>query len=430
LLNVSSTTPSRIFRATALEYAALIMATVFTVIPFRLLEYAPFIVIQPPDQAQLFGTVFPVFSVVEALAFVTLLVVFVSRTDDIKVNGPWAAFALVTVASAAWIEVSGPSSTHGTYADALMLFAQATVYYGLWIATPERLRIKALAIALSIAALVALCWFLLGAGADAARLNAPGFEITSTGYLGGIVVLLGLRAFRRVPRALLVVIGLLTLLLAASRLAMIFTTIVAAEYLSRGMRARRLASYGLVGGIGALLVMIVLPNFYEQSILWKGSAAEQFDAIRAMQDVFVEGRIDQTLIAESTLLGRLGAWFSCGSLLSDTFPYPIGSDWALQELLNQRGYPSHCHSTILQLSVKFGVTAIIFFAAVYRSFLRLRATDDAFWPPLLLLMLGAIFDYFLFVPKLLGLVFIFAASDRTCSAVHAGRYKTPIAHQA
>lgn len=296
------------------------------------------------------------------------------------------------------------------YFDNVILFIKTMIVYLLWMQLKESHRGKWIIFSIFISSVFGLFYFHHGLlGTD--RLNISGFEITSSAYIISAIILLAFQYLKLPQRILIFLVTFYTLFLTGSRLPFIFLLLVLGF---ASLNNKRIHNIIL---IPVVILMIVLSSFIVihsrgdfNNVSLSLIIEKLFDTFKLFENSSPEQRI--FFATQDVIAGRGTALISGIYLIKDNFPYPLASDWMIQQELLQIGFPSHTHSAFIQFILKYGILAIAFFVvlinAIVYQFKNNLKTRWAF----LFLLFSFLFDYIFYVPSALALLLVLSSTRK------------------
>jgi hypothetical protein len=99
------------------------------------------------------------------------------------------------------------------------------------------------------------------------------------------------------------------------------------------------------------------------------------------------------------MTGRANAWGSGLEVIANVRARPLASDWCVQQHLVKAEYYTHTHNTYLQMFLKYGPFAVIIWFILARTLYHGFVAGSPYAIILALIMLGWLFDYWLFMTK-------------------------------
>ena len=371
----------------------------YFLLPFGAEKVMSMFSLTAPAQAEEFGTVFPVYTFAHLLALcIGVVLLILVGLQPIKLNKPFVAYCVANLAAIPWMFIFHTSSDPLYWDYVLELFRLFSLALLAIVVLEERhydpyVLVRCLAPLLIIpVALVIFTNVRDFLSAREGRINAPGLEITSTGHISAIAVILGMSLpLRRPIRAVLFLVGGVSLLQSGSRLALLGCLVCAGivvwrQHKSTMHRARSLIAVVI---LGALAIWFGSTNL---------SGAERLGTLS-----------DSETLTEEIASGRALAFLAACTVIYD---HPLGyvdSDWSIQEKLVTAGFPSHTHSNYLQSYLRFGPWAILFWGVfAYQTAIGLKRSSP-YAPAMCFVLVGSLFDYYTFVTKAMIIIFIIAS---------------------
>lgn len=386
--------------------------------PFRVHELLAIHTASVPPQAQLFGLSQAQLSLLDAALFFALLPVVLSRINSylpvIAYSALWLLLSVglsSTSTDSFHVDLRGDAMPEGVR---LLLYSLGWLYL---LIESRGVDGEGLVNAGAVLTVVSVClspFFLVGS--ELGRSPLLGFEVTSSGFVAGAVVLatLSVPAIPLQTRVISSVAAVLALGLSGSRAALLVTGACAVFAAARNKNVLRVDWRFWALFVAAAGAALLLSPAGER--LSAGADIEKPE-YQALAETAVPGSLSLAVDVSS---GRVAAWVAAGILIVEHFPYGLGTDWRAQEHLQSVGYPSHSHSAIAQLLLRFGILAIVPWAVWLRGLVRARARASWSMYPMLVLVLGCVADYWLFVPKAHGLLLalsVFAPAIGSVGAV-------------
>src|SRR5579872_2768025 len=225
-----------------LVFAGELLLYLYFMMPFGVEKALSVVSLSAPPQAELFGTVWPYFSFLNlaALGLAAAIAVFGSISPVLR-NKPFVIYLLVNVLAIFWMLISRPSG-QSVYWDYALEFLRLSSFVILALVVfgerqyDPRILARGLILLLGVPVILQVFTNMSSFLSEReGRVNAPGLEITSTGHVSAIAVLLGLTLpVSRSLRAALLVVGGLSLLQSGSRIALLFCCGMALFVLLRG----------------------------------------------------------------------------------------------------------------------------------------------------------------------------------------------------
>lgn len=399
-----------------LVFFAILVLFAYMLLPFRWQESLALFGLEPPVQALSFGTVFPFVGILEVTAVgVAAMLCFFGAWKALKTDRLFLAYGFVNIISFLQILWLASGSRY-VYWDWLVEFLRFSSVYLLFASVAHFCRKKDLLFISAVAVLLGPSLVLLAAGYIApdvlaersGRLNAPGLELTSTAHVGAMLLLLSLvRPTRWFWRAVPTTLGVGTLLVAGSRLAIGISWIVIALLLStRGSAWRRMAVMSVF--VAGTLLLILVPLGDELAV---GRFLIFLERPSVMREEFL-------LIRGAALQSSLGLLRA----------HPLGilnSDWAVQAELVGLGFPSHTHSNYIQMYLRYGPLVLIIWYIFLSETRRGFRAGSPYAYLLLFVLLGSALDYYAFVTKAMIVVFVASLLNREWIAQNASGKRSP-----
>ena len=367
--------------------------------PFAVDQRLSLFSLSMPRQAELFGTVWPYYSLLHLLAMATACALGVlSPTRTLLSNRPFGVYCAVNLVGMVALPLLNPVG-HPIYWDFALEFLRITSLVLLALAVLEARDYDPMVLvrSLFLMLLIPLAMLIVtNSGGFLAerqgRVNGPGLEVTSTGHVAAIAVLLSFSLpIDKTIRTLLGIVGAVVLLLSGARTPFVLAfAIIVVHIWRRTRKAKRVALLAAVAGIMALALFL-------------SSATEAGG-----------GRVgsltgDRANIETEFAVGRGVAVMTSLKLLAS---HPLGlvdSDWAIQEELAAMGFPSHTHSHYFQSYLRFGLFSLLFWAAMARCTFKASRLHLPVAGSLWFVLIGSALDYYGFVTKAMLVVFMLTA---------------------
>ena len=365
--------------------------------PFALDKNFIVLSLMEPPQAQIFGTVMPYYTVIQLLALIlggALLLLGPHRA----VVTNWAfttyfAVNLIGIATLPFLVKSG-QPIYWDFALELLRLSSMVILAG---AVLEARKFNPLLLVRCLLIVLSVPLVYLAASnpteflhARSGRVNGPGLEITSTGHVAALALLLGI-CVRLPARYRIPLIGLATvmLLLSGARIPLALAVIIIVVKLWRETE-RKARRFALVSGVAAItLILLVL----------------------AQSKLIAGGRVGSLTGSSSSLtaeyaVGRGVAAMTAGELLAaHPFGY-VDSDWSIQDGLVDLGWPSHTHSNYFQSYLRFGPLALVFWGVLIWRTRKGSRLGSPYTSCLWFVLIGSTLDYYGFVTKAMLVVFM------------------------
>lgn len=368
--------------------------------PFAIDKSSAILSIAEPYQAQIFGTIQPYYTLYQLLALVVGLALFILKPyRTIVANCTFIVYTLVNVIGIAVLVLLALSGNH-VYWDyaleflrlfSLVILAETVIeFHGFNPIILVRCMLILLIIPIAYLAFSDPSGFLYARGG---RVNGPGLELTSTGHVAAIALLLGwLVPLPNRYKISLVILSVIVLLLSGARIPFVLVVMICAVkmFCLTKLSIKKVILFISVIGIVSFA-------------LWLNKA-----------DLIVGGRIGsiangKSNIMEEYTVGRGIAVIDSKEMLS-RHPYGyIDSDWSIQEELVLLGFPSHTHSNYVQSYLRFGPLALVFWGVLIWRAHKGSRRKSPYATCLWFIVLGSIFDYNGCITKVMLILFIFSA---------------------
>ncbi|OWS70687.1 O-antigen ligase family protein [Polynucleobacter campilacus] len=389
----------------------LLLGMSLLVFPARILGEISLLTLKVPDFVGEFGTVYPIYSLIDLLASIYLVIVLILLNIEKNINRKlYTKFVLLSFISIIFITSKFLIINSNLYLDGLIFLIRTVIIYNVWILLPNNYRYLGILFSILIGGLVAL----VAVGTSTfqnERINIPGFEITSSSYALGVMILLATSYLKGPLRGVVIVLGILMMIVTASRIALLLLMgILIIQYINsikgyKKILVMLIALSLFFGAIEIIFLMRADDNNY--------SFLNIYESLSQILDSYspYEKEINQQFSYVSALNGRLIAILSGIDLVQVNFPWPLGSDWAVQEGLQQRGFPSHTHSGFLQLLLKNGVLALPIFLAIIQTIrTQFQCKNICRWATLYI-SISLFFDYIFFVPSIMAIFLLLCSSS-------------------
>ncbi len=392
----------------------------YMLLPFRLQKTVSLIELVPPETAKTFGTIFPYLGVLELCALMIAGVQWIRRGFKLyKSDYTFFVYIGISISSIAYVCLRQVWGGHVENWECEIVFiVRLCALYFLFISLSlsrislEKMLFRALTFLFVAYLILYTCGIrnenMFGNIYD--RMNAPGLEVTSTGYLAGVLMCGGISLARGKWRFLMGSVGMVSLLIAGSRAACTISGVVILIDIVLRCKKNRLI-FALVFYMLVICVVGVLVSqgMYRGIPLFNRFNNEdnekivQTDPIADMSVLMQYEHAWRTNITfwspPQSLLERLLAWHVGTSILLELRGEPVGSDWAVQSRLVEAGFPSHTHSVLLQSFIKYGFLAFVIWIVIVRGLWSGMKTGSPYIGPLLVLVMGGLVDYWFFVDK-------------------------------
>lgn len=345
-----------------------------------------------------FGLVPPYIAAYEIYVLVLLTPVYIATKFCLRRDLLFVIFVMIQLAS---ILLQKP--IYAELNDWLALLIPTSMIYVTWRLASCAIRVKALALSIFFFTVVSILYSYITNG-DFVRFNLPGFEITSTGYVIGIGFFLAdIFKSKRFKYLYLLTLSV-GIILNGSRLAILILFVV---YIITLLQKKHLKK---VAYMVALFIAVQAIVYVKREVI--DIDVNENVAIYEYRISDIDpANIDTELINSGTTLGRIAAMYSGISIIIDNSILPNGSDWATQDELRSRNYPSHTHSGVVQFLAKFGFFSMLFFIALVYKVVVFYKREVVAFSPLLFLCLCFCVDYIYFMPAALSLLFILSSLD-------------------
>jgi hypothetical protein len=382
---------------------------IVTIFPASLMLLAPVFTAVAPAEAEEFGTVFPVISYISLFSvFYIIFSITILKKNIYGINKVFYFYVIATIVSIVLMIIY----QEVYYLDNIILLFNTLCIYLVWMMLKEPQRNIGLIISIFISCLITLAYYFANQNI-VERINIPGFEITSTGYAIGVMIILSLEYCKKRYFAIIFIIGLLTMLLAGSRFPILILFFILFLILLQNQKT----NYKI---LTCILILII---FYYgiDLIIGRRGDFEGYKILNFMDEIIdainnydpYTPIINDQLAKTNVIYGRIIGALSGVDVLKESFPMPLGSDWVIQLNLLERGFPSHSHSTLIQFFLKFGLFSLILYALILSVAKKLFINNDKKKWALLYLVISCFFDYILFVPNMLAIFLILCSQDST-----------------
>jgi hypothetical protein len=366
--------------------------------PFAVESSLALFSLRMPSQAVIFGTVWPYYSVVHLTALLVGCGLFLlGSRRSLFSNRVFIAYAAVNLIAICLIPFLTPRGqpVYWDYAleflrlSSLVLLATTVLEY-------RRFDPRVLAHCLLIVAAIPLVFLVLGNPADflfarAGRVNGPGLELTSTGHIAAIVLLLGISLpLPKAYRGVMIALGIVDLLLSGARIPFVLALGIAIVQL--WYRTKRL--------IGKIAIAATIAGSVA-TVFALGSASSPIGRLATLTGN------SEALETEYTV-GRGMALLTTMKMFSE---HPLGyvdSDWAIQRELVDLGFPSHTHSHYFQSYLRYGPLMFVFWGMLIAETVRATRRQSPYATTLWFIAIGSALDYYGFVTKAMLVVFMVA----------------------
>ena len=370
-------------------------------------QHLALISLTPPNQAELFGTVWPYFSVIHVLALAISAGLFATGSrESISTNKAFVVYCTINVIGIMMLPFLTPR-TQPVYWDFALEFLRLSSLVVLASTVLEARNYDSAILARGLTGLLAIPAVLLAftnpfafLSERGGRLNAPGLEITSTGHVGALAILLAISGvFPKVYRVPLVILGSISLLGSGSRIPFLLLTVIALIQLWNSTKSysKRVL---IIFGVGALVA---------------------FAIVLASTSSIAGGRLGSLAGGGGDLegeyaIGRGVALLTTLKLFSEhAFGY-LDSDWGIQQELANLGFPSHTHSFYFQSYLRFGPLMFVFLGVIcWRAIVAIRK-GSRYAGCLWFVVIGCALDYYGFVTKAMLIVFVMFLLNEKCVA--------------
>ncbi|HZP03257.1 MAG TPA: O-antigen ligase family protein [Terracidiphilus sp.] len=379
--------------------------------PAAIDQHLALISLTPPNQAQLFGTVWPYFSVTHLLALIIGGGLFATGSrHSINANKAFVVYCAINVIGIVILPFLTPR-TQPVYWDFALEFLRLSSLVLLASTVIEARNYDPAILARSLTGLLAIPAVLVVftnpfafLSERGGRLNAPGLEITSTGHVGALAILLAISGvFPKIYRMPLVILGAISLLGSGSRIPFLLVTAILVIQLWKSTKSysKRILMIFVLGALVAFAIILTSTSSIAGgrlgSLTGGGSDLESEYAI-----------------------GRGVALLTTIKLVSE---HPFGyldSDWGIQQELANLGFPSHTHSFYFQSYLRFGPLMFIFLGVIcWRAIVSVR-NGSPYAGCLWFFVVGCALDYYGFVTKAMLIVFvIFLLNERRVALYEA-----------
>ncbi len=365
--------------------------------PFALDKNFIVLSLMEPPQAQIFGTVMPYYTAFQLLALILGGVLFLMGPHRAVVTNlaftTYSSVNLIGILLLPFLVKSGQP----TYWDFALEFLRLSSMVLLAGTVLEARKFNPLVLVRCLLIVLSVPLVFLATTnpteflhARYGRVNGPGLEVTSTGHVAALALLLGicvrLPARYRIP---LIGLAAVMLLLSGARIPLALAVIIIVVKLWR--ETERMAKrFVLVSGVAAItLILLVL----------------------AQSKLIAGGRVGSLTGSSSGLtteyaVGRGVAVMTSGELLAaHPFGY-VDSDWSIQDGLVELGWPSHTHSNYFQSYLRFGPFALAFWGVLIWRTRKGSRVGSPYTSCLWFVLIGSTLDYYGFVTKAMLVVFM------------------------
>lgn len=384
--------------------------------PFRLHEMLALVKVSAPVQAQLFGLTQPIISWLDVTLIIILPLALLGQ--------PKKEINRALVYTLTWWALShafaNTSDTAGYDGDTTIESFRLTVYTLAFLSLRSRDKpIRTLQIFGIYLTFASVCLAPFGGIEVEGRSPLMGFEVTSSGYIAGsfIALILFDDSLSAKTKYAGLIFPMLGLGMSGSRFGALATATVvlwgATKLTMQDGKAKRI-SRGLVYLATIIIMMMaVLASPLGKRIV-RGDEQTVDEISTSMRQV--APGLTETFDRYSSFIGRAAASLSAVELIRHRFPSGYGGDWNVQDALVDVGYPSHSHSTVLQLILRFGIFGFIFLGFYVRTIVKKQSSENmAVRFSLVVLSIGLLVDYWLFVVKAHALLLALALTDRRTS---------------
>lgn len=384
-----------------------LLAIIITIFPFYLSEKISVGKINHPVYSEEFGTVFPFISF---LSIISIVIFFLKILQGGCINIKLSyiiIYVLINIFSITLASYTVPN----LYLDSVVLLINSISIALIWSLIDKNNRYIGLILSIFLSCTVAIFIQLVGLS-EKDRLSIPGFEITSSGYAAGLMILLALEYMRTPQRILIIITGLYVIILTGSRFPLLLLIFVMAlRFISKNLKFKKI--YYLPGVFIIIYVTInALLNVRDDLSNYSISLLIQ-DFIDAVDIYNPNMPIQNDQISRiNTIFGRVVGLLSGIDLIKINFPSPLASDWAIQDNLIDRGFPSHTHSTLVQYILKYGLFSIPIFLIAIRNYIRQIKTADSRRWAYLYLLLSTLVDYIFFIPSIVAFFLLLASEEK------------------
>lgn len=390
-----------------LRKVLLLFYVIYMIVPFRVHALLGFIVIKAPQQAALFGTIFPVFSYIDLAAFVVALLVV--PFGFLYQNRIFVVYCLACFGAMSFAAMRFPFFSLEYFGAGIIVVIREVIPIVIvhrllkfnvpyqWILSPFLLAMVA-----------GIVMHLAGAQNSAfspddyGRLNPPGLEVTSAGHIGVALLLLGYTAFKGWPRILYMTGGIMGAVAAGGRIPFVLITCWSIWQIARVYSLRQIISRIIfIGGVIALFFVAL--KFISIPVLNRFISPPQVAESAQNEEKNLASSIFPTnfsILQDPNVMGRLAGWSSGLMTLKEEMGYPLGTDWGVQNKLVDYGWPSHTHNTYIQMLLCWGGFAIFPLLVGVQCWRGLRKNKykSSIWGDIIVfLMIGWFFDYYLCV---------------------------------
>jgi hypothetical protein len=357
-----------------------------------------------PMEAALFGTVWPYYSVLHLLALTVgcALLLFDPRRSILS-NPPFIAYAVLNLIGIIALPFLTPAGSTA-YWDFAIEFLRLASLVILANAVLSARGLNPIVLARGLLILLALpLVFLITANPTGflaereGRVNSPGMEITSTGHVAALALLIGVSVpLPKKYRIPLIVLGLVVLLLSGARIPFVLVVIMVVVQIWQATKskAKRMALLASIAGLTVLAL-----------------AASTSNAIGGGHMGTLTG--DSAVMQTEYTIGRGMAFIASIDLIA---AHPLGyldSDWSIQEELMRHGWPSHTHNNYFQSYLRFGPLMIAFWGVLATRARRGWRLGSPYASCLWFVLIGSAFDYYGCITKAMLFVFMIAELNET-----------------
>lgn len=390
-----------------------VLLYLYFAMPFIVDERLALVSLSIPHQAEWFGTVQPYYSLIHLLMILVAVGLFLLRPRrSLSSNKVWFTYIAVNVVALVVLFTSNQNGNSAYLDFAVEFFRLASVMF-LASMVLEARQYNCVVLARGLITVFATSLLSLLVinqeeffGYREGRFNGVGLELTSTGHVAAMMVLLSVSAPLRLRyRLSMVALGSVALLLSGSRFALILSgisLIVLAWIAAKRWWKRVVLVFGVLGFAAIILVLT------SDASIGLGR--------------FTGG--DTSLGTEYTV-GRGTALITTIEVLKD---HPLGyvdSDWAIQDQLVGYGWPSHTHSNFFQSYLRYGPMVGLFWGLLIWRTIVGKRRKSPYAPCLWFIIVGSALDYYGDITKAMLVVFMVAQLNEAylLSARHCERSK-------
>ncbi len=366
-------------------------------LPFSIDPYISLISLSMPAQAELFGTVWPYFTVFHLAALlvgVSLFILAPHRSKSVsRLFLIYSAINLCGIVALPFLTPRGEPLYWDFALEYLRLASLVILAGGVLQANSFNPRVIARCLLIVIAIPIIMVAVTDPVGfltARQGRVNGPGLEITSSGHVGAIAFLLGLSLpLPKRYKVPMVLLGLAMTVLSGSRIPFLLAIGIAiVRFWSSGKSFRTRAA-----AVAAILVIAIIAIYFASASSVGGGRLGTLTG--SSSDLETEYAVGRGLAFLTTML----------MFRAHPFGY-VDSDWAIQRQLVSFGFPSHTHSSVFQSYLRFGPLALIFWAALFLETMKAQRAKSPYSTCMWFILFGSFLDYYGFVTKAMLVVFM------------------------